>query len=137
MMITLCASTTHYKKLHGIADSLKQRGYKVLLPSMVDYKHLEERALAKIQRGLILDHFGKIDRSDAIYVANYEKKGIPGYIGANVLMEISHALYKGIPVFLAFPLPDIEFHRDELLAMSPIVIGQDWDLLDKYFENHK
>jgi hypothetical protein len=35
-----------------------------------------------------MDHFKKIENSDAILVVNYHKNGIDGYVGGSVLMEI-------------------------------------------------
>ena len=76
MIITLCSSAKFFERLRDIEKELTSRGLEVLLPSMTDYHNLTEDALAKIQYDLIRDHFQKIDRSDAIYVANYSKNGI-------------------------------------------------------------
>lgn len=130
MKITLCSSAKFFERLWGIKSSLEVRRYEVLLPSMRDHHHLSEDALAKIQHDLILEHFGKIDQSHAVYVANYEKNGIAGYIGGNSFLEMGLAAYKKIPIFLLNEIPRELSYREELIALKPIVVGQDWDKLD-------
>lgn len=130
MKITLCSSAKFYERLYGIKNSLEERSYEVFLPSMVDYHYLEEDALAKIQHDLILGHFRKIEESNAVYIANYEKNGIAGYIGGNTFLEMGMAFYKRIPIFLLNNIPNKISYREELLALKPIVVGEDWDKLD-------
>jgi len=131
MIITLCSGAKFFDCLIPIKNALKSRGYNVLLTSMVDYHHLEETALFKIQHDLIRDHFRKIDVSDAIYVANCDSKGIGGYIGGGCFMEMTKAFDKGIPIFLMKDVPNMISYREELLAMQPVVVGEDWDKLDR------
>jgi len=104
-IITLCSSAKFFDKLNEIKIALEKQGYEVFLPSMTDYHGLEETALAKIQNNLIRDHFDKISKSNAIYVANYEKNGVKGYIGGSVLLEMGMAFSKKIPIFLMNEIP--------------------------------
>ncbi|MBI4140385.1 hypothetical protein HY485_00965, partial [Candidatus Woesearchaeota archaeon] len=90
---------------------------------MTNYHHLKENALAKIHYNLIRDHFAKIERSDAIYVANYDKDGVAGYIGGSAFLEMGKAFDKRMPIFLLNPIPHNVNYREELLAMQPIVAG--------------
>lgn len=123
--ITLCSSSTFFDKLHEIKASLEKEGHEVLLPNLETYSHIPEQAQAKITYELIRNHFAKIERSDAIYVANYDKNGIKGYIGGNTFLEMGKAFDCRIPIFLMNEVPN-QSYRDELLAMEPIVIGEDW-----------
>lgn len=129
MKITLCSSAEFFEKLWDIKNSLEKRGYEVLLPSMKDFHHLEEDSLAKIQYDLINDHFKKIEQSGAIYIANYEKNGIAGYIGGNSFLEMGLAFYRKILIFLLNDIPQVSY-REEMIALQPIVVGEDWDKLD-------
>ena len=66
-----------------------------------------------------------------------DKNGIKGYIGGNTLIEIGMAFDRKIPIFLMNEIPDDEIpdgvnYREEIVAMEPIIIGQDWDRLDKF-----
>lgn len=136
MIITLCSSAAFFDNLHGIKQALEKRGHEVLLPSMVNYHHLEEDALAKIQYNLIRDHFSKIDRSHAIYVANYPKNGMFGYIGGSVLLEMGKAFDRDIPIFLMHGIPVSISYREELIAMQPIVVRENWEYLDSLLREH-
>lgn len=129
--ITLCSSAKFYTELKLIAEELIKEGYEVLLPSMKDYHELGEDALAKIQYNLIRNHFEKIDKSDAIYVLNLEKNGMKGYIGGNVLMEISHAFYKKIPIYMYQSYSEDLPYKEELRAMQPIIMGKEWNKLNE------
>ncbi len=138
MKIVLCSSAKFFERLWDIKKSLEERGYEVLLPSMKDYHNLEEDSLAKIQNDLIDEHFRKIDQSQAVYVANYDKNGIVGYIGGNSFLEMGLAFYRKIPIFLLEEIPRQVSYREELIALKPIVVGEDWDKLDdilkKFYE---
>ncbi|MCC7552260.1 hypothetical protein KO317_01175 [Candidatus Micrarchaeota archaeon] len=135
MKITLCSSAKFFDKLPEIKKALEETGYEVLLPSMVDHHHLEETALTKKMHGLIEDHFSKIDESDAIFVANFDKNGIKNYIGGSAFMEMALAFHNKIPIFLLNEVPKDLNYREELIALQPIVIGKDWDKLDKILKN--
>jgi len=137
MKITLCGSAKFFDRLYDIKRELESRDYEILLPSMTNYHHLEESALAKIQYNLIKDHFEKINASDAIYVANYDKNGIAGYIGGNSFLEIGKAFDKGIPIFLMNEIPKELSYKEELIAMQPRVIGTNWDSIDEILKNKR
>ena len=130
MKITLCSSAKFFENLWNIKKSLEERGYEVILPSMKDFHHLGEDSLAKTQSDLINEHFQKIDQSHAIYVANYDKNGIAGYIGGNSFLEIGLAFYRKIPIFLLNDIPPRVSYREELIALKPVVVGEDWNQLD-------
>jgi len=130
MKITLCSSAKFFEKLWDIKKSLEEIGHEVLLPSMKDFHHLSEDSLAKIQYDLINEHFQKIDQSHAVYVANYDKNGIAGYIGGNSFLEMGLAFYRKIPIFLLNDIPQQVSYREELIALTPIIVGEDWNKLD-------
>ncbi len=137
MKITLCSSAKFFDKLPEIKKALEEKGYEILLPSMVDYHQLEETALTKLMFDLIKNHFSKIDQSDAIYVANFDKNNINGYIGGSAFLEMGLAFHNKIPIFLLNEIPKNLNYREELIALQPIVIGKDWDKLDKILKDKK
>ena len=132
MKITLCSSAKFFDQLLEIKKELELRGYEVLLPSMKDFHNLGEDSLAKIQFDLIRDHLKKIDQSDAIYVANFDKNGICGYVGGNSFLEMGKAFDKRIPIFLLKDIPNGVSYREELIALKPIVVGQYWDKIKEF-----
>ena len=130
MKITLCSSAKFFEKLWDIKKSLEEIGHEVLLPSMKVFHHLGEDSLAKIQYDLINEHFQKIDQAHAVYVANYDKNGIAGYIGGNSFLEMGLAFYRKIPIFLLNDIPQQVSYREELIALKPVVVGENWNKLD-------
>ncbi len=54
--------------------------------------------------GIMKKFFDEIAASEGVLFLNYNKKGIPGYIGASVLMEIGIAYYLGKKIFLINPI---------------------------------
>lgn len=135
MKIVLCSSAAFFERLKGIAVELEKRKYHVYLHSMVNYHGLEEDALSKIHYDLIKEHFRKIDHSDAVYVANYKKNSINGYIGGNVFLEMGHAFSKDIPIFLMHDIPIIGY-REEIKAMNPFVVQRGWRKLERILNDY-
>lgn len=136
MIITLCCRAKFFDRLYSIKEGIESKGHEVLLPSMVDYHHLEETALFKVQHDLIRSHFKKIDKSHAIYVANYDSKGIEGYVGGSSLIEMGKAFDREIPIFLLKDVDKKLSYREEVLAMQPFVVGADWDALDRFLKEY-
>jgi len=129
MTITICGSMQfHEKMLKGKAE-LEALGHTVFVPSGVYDKKRnefyadtdEERVTVKIEHDLIREHFRYIEQSDAILVLNYDKKGIPGYIGGNTFLEMGLAFWLGKKIFLLYPIPDMNY-KTEMHAMQPIVL---------------
>ena len=74
---------------------------------------------------LMRAHFDEITAGDAILVVNDEKHGVPGYIGPNVLMEMSLAWYQKKPIYLLNPFPDDSPFEEEIKGMNPIILNGD------------
>ncbi len=127
--ICLCSSRKFFDKLKIMKKDLEELGYEVLLPSMNNIqddfylKNRRETEFAKIHYDLIRNHFKKIEKSDAILVCNYDKKGIKGYIGGSVLIEMAKAFDSDKPIFLLNSVPEIDY-RAEILAMQPIELNK-------------
>ncbi len=132
MRITLCSSAKFFDRLNTIRKELESRGYEIFFPHIWDWSGKSEDEIRKVQHDLIKDHFKKIEESDAVFVANYEKNGVYGYIGGNVFLEMGKAFDKGIPIFLLNDIPKESSYREELLALQPIVIGENWEKLEKH-----
>jgi hypothetical protein len=73
--------------------------------------------------GAMRTHFDKVVWSDAILVLNYDKNNIPGYVGANTLMEMGLAFHYKKKIFLLKSVPQISY-QEEILGMHPIVINE-------------
>lgn len=146
MKITLCGSMAGIDQMHDIGKQLEGFGHQVKIPeieikdlsgnplSQKEYDVIRKNASAtdtwiwEINREAMRDHFVKITWSDAILVPNFEKNGIPGYIGPNTLMEMGLALFLNKKIFLLNPIPEIE-SREEILGINPIIIDGDLSMV--------
>lgn len=136
MKITMCGSMQFEPEMTEIKHALEARGYEVDKPNIVEGHSygdsLDENAT--LRRGLIDEHFAKIDTSDAILVVNHRKHDTDGYIGGNTLMEITYAYAHGLEVLLLNPVPDMNYAA-EIHGMHPIVLDGELDTLDAYVQS--
>ena len=137
MIIAICGSMQFHEEMRKIQKTLERAGHTVLVPKSIElmdtigYVHPtidEAKISAKIQHDFIREHFRKIEKSDAILVLNYDKKGIKNYIGGNTFLEIGLAYWLGKKMFLLNPIPDMDYIT-ELYAMQPTVINGDLSLI--------
>jgi len=120
------------KNMIDIESDLCKLGHKIFMP--IDIKQaLIHTGIGMNQEhcdkfDVIMDHFKKIENSDAIIVLNYPKSNIKWYIWWSSLMEIWLAYYLGKKIFILYPLPSIEELKyvSEILHMKPQIIN--WDL---------
>jgi nucleoside 2-deoxyribosyltransferase len=138
MIITICSSLYFAKEIGEVAEKLRELGYEVFMPStaeqvlsgkidLADIKKEKESGIASerfIKDNAIINHYKKIERSDAILALNYEKKGIKNYIGGAVFLEIGFAFVLGKKIFLWNDIPDM-LYTDEIKAMQPIILNGD------------
>jgi len=94
-----------------------------------------ETADFKRSHNYIREHFDHILESQAILIVNSEKRGIPNYIGGNVLMEMGHAYYHGRPIFFMHGMPDGLSYMDEIKAMDPICLEGDLANIANHIQN--
>ncbi|MCR4326489.1 MAG: nucleoside 2-deoxyribosyltransferase [Candidatus Roizmanbacteria bacterium] len=116
--ITLCASASSYARLTPIITTLRRQGIHVLTPVI-------NSRLSRTKTQLIRQHFSKIRKSDAILVANYEKKGFQGYIGGNVLMEMALAFALHKKIYILHTPDDTLPITDEIHGLQPIFLNGD------------
>ena len=86
-----------------------------------------ERFIAS-KHDLMRSFFKKIKTSDIVIIANYEKKGTPGYIGANTFMEMTVAFYLNKPIYLLHNVPDMPL-QEEIWAMKPVILNDTIDTI--------
>ena len=116
MTITICGSMKFHRQMREVKSRLEAMGHTALVPKSIElmdsqwYVHPEEdeeRITAKIEHDFIREHFRKIEQADAILILNYDKKGIPNYIGGNTFLEMGLAFWLGKKIFLLNPIPQI------------------------------
>lgn len=142
MKITLCGSIAFYEEMLKVKADLEKMGNEVKLPPieipdengvMITVKKfyelrksatVDEKWVWQRKGEAITSHFEKIVWSDAILVLNYEKNGIQGYVGGNVLMEIGLAFFLKKKIYFLNEIPTLSY-TEELLGMNPIVLNGD------------
>ncbi len=136
MSLVVCSSAHFYEHVAQIADELTAHGLEVIIPkSAATMKQTGDFTVRKTwydnpddysqKADLIRTHFDRITEGDAVLVVNDEKHGIPGYIGPNVLMEMSLAWYQRKPIYLLNPFPQDSPFEEELRGMNPTVLYGD------------
>lgn len=136
--ITICSSVSFYKKVFDVKKELEQLGFNVLIPQTAEKMQksgdfnvdnhktwFKNPADYKIKRKLMEGHFKKIKKSYAILVLNYEKKGVPGYIGGNVLMEMAAAFLDKKPIYILNPIAEDLNIKEEIFALQPKFLNGD------------
>jgi hypothetical protein len=140
MIITICSSLYFAKEIGEVAEKLGELGHEVFVPSTAeqilsgqinisDIEKEKESGLASdrtIKNNAIIRHYKKIEKSEAILVLNYEKKGVKNYIGGNTFLETGFAFVLNKKIFLLNPIPEVNY-SDEIIAMQPIILNGDLD----------
>lgn len=131
MKIAICASMIFAEKMLEVKRQLEEIGHIAFISQFAEgylgktEKEKEELAVHdKNEHDAIRKFWEIIKKSDAILVLNYDRKGIKNYIGGNTLMEIGFAHVLNKQIFLMNPIPDIEYYRSEIEAVSPVILDQ-------------
>lgn len=127
MKITICGSVSFWGEMQELEKKLRKMGFEdVFMPvptknkdKLTDIEHAER----KIKLDLINEHYIKILKSDCILVANYEKKGMVGYIGGNSFLEMGFAFVNRRPIYLLHEIPEMGY-KAEILGMRPVVLDK-------------
>ena len=139
MNITICGSILFIDKMISDKNALEDAGHTVMIPGFVardkNGNAMSQEEFYRIRKSgameqtwfeheksrAMREHFEKIEKADAILVANYPKNGVDGYIGGNTLIEMGLALHLKKKIFLLSPIPDMPY-TEELIGMQPIIL---------------
>lgn len=133
MKIALCGSLTFHKEMRSLQHVLEEKGFTVFVPKSFDLieqkgfkkpETVKERLAAEAKYDFIREHFDKIKKSDVVLVANYDKKGIAGYIGGNTFLEIGYGYYLHKQIYFLHEIPAM-IYTLELAAMRPTILNGD------------
>lgn len=131
MKIAICSSMIFTEKMLEVRDRLETLGHEAFVSKFAEVylgktvKEIEELALYhKNERDAIREFWEVINKSDAILVLNYDRRGVSNYIGGNTLMEIGFAHVLNKKIFLMNPIPEIEYYKSEIEAVKPVVLNE-------------
>ena len=100
----VCGSKRYLKEIAAFCSQLEKLGVLVFEPSFSNPPITENRKIhsdfvtQKVFKGLTLEHFDWIRKSEACFIYN---KG--GYVGTSVTLEIGFANALGKPIFALVP----------------------------------
>lgn len=134
--ITICSSASFYRHAVDIQAELERRGFTVLIPYSAE--RMKERGDFVVHKTWLTDvadwdrktdlmkrHFSKVMEGDCVLVLNYEKNGIPNYIGGNVLMEMALAFHHRKLIYVLNPVTPVLPVYEEVMGMQPIFLNGD------------
>ena len=134
MKITICGSQTNAKKIQEVVNDLEKAGHKIFSHKLMrkaaagDEETLrrikDEHYKLKMENNTFKWYYDAIKNSDLVLVCNFEKNGIPGYIGGSALMEIGYAHVLDKKIFFLYQIPEISY-KEELVAARPIILNGD------------
>ncbi|KKR79309.1 MAG: hypothetical protein UU24_C0012G0019 [Candidatus Nomurabacteria bacterium GW2011_GWA2_40_9] len=144
MKICICSSMAFYEKFTALKKELESVGHSVIAPELefetkrddtsvgaffdrnggVDAFPLDHEVWKKKGKA-INAHFRKIDNSECILITNYEKKGIPNYIGGNTFLEMGYAYGTGKKIFILNEMPTASAYKEEMMGMQPTILNGD------------
>ncbi|HVO86538.1 MAG TPA: hypothetical protein VMT23_02280 [Candidatus Binatia bacterium] len=134
--IVICSSGSFYKHCNEVADELRARGYKVVVPATAEkMKQSGDYDIDKVKTwhndpkdvpikiSKMRAHFDEIAKGDAILLVNDDKPAQPKYLGPNGLMEWGLAAYLGKPVFILNAVDKSSNYWEE--ALTAVVLNGD------------
>ena len=135
MKIFIACSKYFYDRIPRIDETLKSMGHSTFMPNSFNepfkeesMKELGAKQHAEWKKSMLRRDEDNIRPCDAILVLNFEKNGMPDYIGGATFLEINKAFELEKKIFLMNPIPENIF-TDELKGMCPIIINGNLDEL--------
>ena len=132
-IITICSSASFYKQVIGVQAELHALGFKVIIPATAekmkasgdyDVDHYKtwfgDADDYHKKTALMRAHFDEVANGDITLVCNYEKHGVPNYIGGNVLMEMTLAFYLNKPIYVLNDIPEDSSFLEEIIGIGSI-----------------
>lgn len=112
-------------EMEALAHELGRLGCAVDAPvreeQAISWDALNDSQAWARKKSYIDGHLEKIRQADLVLLANYDKHGVVGYIGANSLMEAAFAYALNVPVAYLWPVGE-QGCRLEALAISDRVM---------------
>ena len=143
MKIVICGSSAFREKKVWLFDELEKLGHEPVIhphyiesvkegrTDIIDRINKGEHAQLKIENNYIMWYYNAIVDSDAVLAVNIKKNNQKNYIGGNVFLEIGFAYVnkKKIFIYNNYPSKDECKYLDEVLAMQPIILNGDLNLI--------
>lgn len=142
--IVLCSSAAFYEHVNQLADELNAMGFKAVVPHNAkqmkvsgDYNVEAVKTWYKNpddfsrKTAFMRGHFDEVANGDIVLVVNDEKRGVPGYIGSNVLLEMGLGFYLKKPIYVLNPVSAEASNYEEVIGLGSILIDGDLTKIKK------
>lgn len=135
MKIFIICSKAFYSSIPEIKSTLETNGHEISLPNCYDRPETEKE-IAKLGKkehaefkALMFKRSEEvISEVDAVFVLNFNKNGVPGYIGGATFLEMYDAFRMGKQIYLFNDISK-SLLSDEIEGFSPIVVRGDLNKL--------
>jgi hypothetical protein len=135
--IVISGSMAFASQMREIKEQLDILNVRAVAPDDVDgdLKLYDSQSYLAFKKAVSVSHITKIKdpRTYAVLVANFDKNGIYGYIGANSFAEVSVAFSSRKKIFLFSEIPPQ--YADELTAWGAISLNGDLSRLVRMYEH--
>lgn len=124
--IMIACSTSFYSKIESVKDKLIN--YEIIYPNHYgenedNYDSMNEEDYNNFFKECFISSKEKVNSCDILFVLNYEKKGIPNYIGASTFLEMYLAFMQNKNIYLLNELPNSNFMLyDEIKSFKPLML---------------
>ena len=133
MKIVIGGSMTFAKEQIKTRNFLNDLDHEVVLTDNIEEyvnnptakASFEEELKLSLDNDIMRAFFNHIAESDALLIMNYPKKGIKGYLGASVLMEMGLAYYLNKKVYLFQDVDKTQSYALEAAIIQPTILNGD------------
>lgn len=127
MKIFIICSKAFYDRIPSIKEELESKGHIITLPNSYDDPNRESRYRGTAEHAMwkkeMINHSEKvISGIDSVLVLNYEKNGIPNYLGGATFLEMYDAFRLGKQIYMMNDIPD-GMLQDEIIGLNPVIIN--------------
>lgn len=131
MKILIGGSMSFAKEQLKIKKELEEKGHTALVTEDIEHyiesdeikRSFEEELKISLEYDIMRSFFKKIAESDALLICNYDKKGIKGYLGTSVLMELGLAYYLNKKIFLLNEIDTSQPYALEIAIINQEVLN--------------
>jgi hypothetical protein len=134
MKIFIICSKVFYDKIPPIRSQLEAQGHKTILPNSYDNPNAEKESHAlgdaehKAFKKRMFERSRRVTAEvDAVLTLNFEKNGVPNYIGGATFLELYDAFTLGKKIFLWNDIPEGILY-DEIHGFDPVILNGDLSL---------
>lgn len=136
MKIGVIGSMQYTEKMIEARDELIKRGHDAFVTTLAspfigktDEEKEEIKIWQKHNQDAIREFWNLMQGADAVLAINLDKHGVKNYIGGNTFLELGFAHVLKQKIFLLNPIPEMPYYKTEIVAMKPVVINGDYELV--------